>query len=61
MTELNEGEKRLVGLEVGPQFSAKIYEEVDYSFHIVFTSDDFASLAEAQGFIERVAKGLRNV
>ena len=58
--ELGEGEKRLVGLEIGPQFTAKVYEEADYSFHIVFTSEDFASLAAAQDFIAAVTRGLRN-
>ena len=60
VAELGEGEKRLVSLEIGPQFTAKVYEEADYSFHIVFTSEDFASLAEARNFIEAVTRGLQN-
>lgn len=60
MTELGEGEKRLAHLEIGPQFTAKVYEEADYSFHVVFTSEDFGSLSEAIDYIEKITKGLRN-
>lgn len=60
MAEPAEGEKRLAHLEIGPQFTAKVYEEADYSFHVVFTSEDFGSLSEAQNFIEAVTRGLQN-
>jgi len=60
VAEPAEGEKRLVGLEIGSQFTAKVYEEADYSFHVVFTSEDFGSLSEAQNFIEAVSRGLQH-
>jgi len=58
--ELGEGEKRLVHLDTGPYFTVKVYEEADYSFHAVFTTQDFGSLAEVQAIIARVTEGLRN-
>lgn len=60
MTELGEGEKRLVHLAQGPSFSAKVYEEADYTFHVVFTSDDFGSQAAALDFIDKMTRGLQN-
>ena len=60
VAELCEGEKRLVLVRRGNNLTVKVYKEVDYSFHAVFTTDDFASLAEAENYIDRLLKGLAN-
>jgi hypothetical protein len=60
VTELGEGEKRLVHLAQIPSLSAKVYEEADYTFHVVFTSDDFGSHGEALAFIDKITKGLQH-
>ena len=58
--EMGEGERHLVHIAQGPMFHAKVYEEPDYTFHVVFTSDDFGSRAAAVDYIEKITKGLRN-
>lgn len=47
MSELGEGEKRLIYLAVGESGRAKVYEEADGSFYVLFTTDDFWTATEA--------------
>lgn len=60
MAELGEGEKRLVLVQQLAGWHIKIYEEADYSFHAVFTSEDFANLAELKEHINSLLEGLTN-